>query len=262
MSSNINNQIQQLGSQLMGLRINNRVERHETNDPAGGMISISDSSGSYTTVEVPKILVNGADSITQSEGAFVEVSHPDDYVENGRPVPFPSASLFSPMNSMKPHPCCSISTAILQEAIMDSLKPGSWYERSILRHESIYKDEIDLSSQRVIRRNYDSWRWIPYVFNGARHQYSSDRVYPGDVEVISIRDDVTRFKTERQERVFEYPANVGQFSPIVSNICLDLSEPEKAGWRVLVWRVHGDDESPYMDRQGRVVADPRVHLSQ
>ncbi|UZP43142.1 hypothetical protein NXS19_010958 [Fusarium pseudograminearum] len=237
MSSNTSKDIAQLRTQFEDLIINNLVE-------------------------VPEILINSPESTSQNEATSSPVSDPTHYDESGQPIPSPPMSADSPMNSKNPHPSLSILTSFLQEAITDCLKPGSGFERSIMRCNTVFTYEADPSFETINQRRFDTWRWIPNVSDDSLHVYADNWIFPGDVEIISIKNDVIQSRIERKERVFEHPDNVGRVCPIGSNIKLDLSEPENAGWRVLVWRIHGAGETPYMDRHGRVVADPRVHLHQ
>ncbi|EKJ77322.1 hypothetical protein FPSE_02400 [Fusarium pseudograminearum CS3096] len=237
MSSNTSKDIAQLRTQFEDLIINNLVE-------------------------TPEILIDSPESTSQREATSSPVSDPSHYDENGQSIPSPPMSADSPMNSKNPHPSLSILTSFLQEAITDCLKPGSCFKRSIMRRDTFFTYEMDRSFEGVIQHRFDSWRWIPDVSDDFLHEYADNWIYAGDVEIISIKNDVIQSRIERKERVFEHPDNVGRVCPIGSNIKLDLSEPENAGWRVLVWRIHGAGETPYMDRHGRVVADPRVHLHQ
>ncbi|KAF5227442.1 hypothetical protein FAUST_11773 [Fusarium austroamericanum] len=237
MSSNTSNDISQLSNQFEGLNID-------------------------TSVEALEILISSPESTSQREAISSPVSDPAHYDENGQSIPSPPMSADSPMSSKNPHPSLSILTSFLQEAITDCIKPGSCFERSIMRRDTSFTYEMDRSFEGVIQHRFDSWRWIPDVSDDFLHDYADNWIHPGDVEVISVKNDVIQSRIERKEPVFEHPDNVGHVSPIGSNIKLDLSEPENAGWRVLVWRVHGADEGPYVDRHGRVVASPGVHLHQ
>ncbi|KAG8668054.1 hypothetical protein FPOAC1_007416 [Fusarium poae] len=243
MSSN-KDQITHLGSELENLHIPKQTEEHHNNNRTADAISIPDpsgSSGSYAMTNLPQIFITGTDTMSQTEATSGAGSHPASHAAGGRPIATGRLTPISPVKNVNPHPYLSISTALLQHAIMEYLKPDSCYERSVLRRQSVYHH----------------WRWVPYVPTGAS-------IMLGDVELVSIRDDVIRSKIDRQERVFEQQDNVGEFSRIGEHIDLDLTVPEYAGWRVLVWRFIGlnGNRSEWMDRQGRVVANPRAQHRQ
>ncbi|XEV07285.1 hypothetical protein FSHL1_012572 [Fusarium sambucinum] len=211
MSSNINDHINKLRSQLESLHIPKQTEGNDTGNRTDDVTSVPDSSGS-----------SGSSSIRQ-------------------PITTAPLTPIAPTKKTNPHPYLSISTAILQDAIMEYLKPDSRYGHSILRRATMY----------------DDWRWMPYVASRVTIQHD-------DVELVCIKDDVFRSKIDRNENVFEHPDNVGRVSPIGANMELDFAVPEYSGWRVLVWRLHvnGGSRSPWMDRMGCVVADPRANLHQ
>jgi hypothetical protein len=252
--SNMRKQIKEFGSRLKNLGTKKQVEKKDSNDRTDDVTSISESS-----MSIPTIVASDADSVAQEEDAFVAVSHTKYYAENGQAIPVAPISPWSPMNASNPHPCLSISTTLLQEAIKGCRKPGSWYERSILRREFVHKNEMgDNLQQRFFSHQDSSWRWTRFASKSAAHGYAPEWIYPGDVEVISIKNGVIRSRIQRKKPVFEDPANVGEVASTATNLGLDFSEPEKAGWRVLVWRVCGTNMNGrrYMDRQGRAVADP------
>ncbi|CEI70602.1 hypothetical protein FVEN_g908 [Fusarium venenatum] len=225
MSSNIKDKIVQLGSKLKHLRILKQTDEHDT--------------------------------MSQIETTSVGDSHPASHAEDDQAIATSTLTPISPMESTNPHPYLSISTAFLQDAIKEYLNPESWYERSILRLKFTDKGEGYPSFFALLKTVHGEWRWIPHVATDAS-------ISPRDVELVSMKDDMIRTWIDRKEHVFEHPRNVGQVSPIGTAIKLDLSVPEHSRWRILVWRLHVNSGKPssWMDRRGRVVADPRADLHQ
>ncbi|RGP78408.1 hypothetical protein FLONG3_3544 [Fusarium longipes] len=161
----------------------------------------------------------------------------------------------SSLNAANPHPCLSFTTAFLQQAIKESGVPESPYEVTVLRRAGTFANKVDAS--------VDQGNLPPYFKNWRRYtgrprwwrNVDTNWTFPGDVEVITIKNDVIRSKIEAKERVFEHHSLVGEVSPIMEEIDLDFGELENSGCRILAWRVFRAD-TLYMDRQGRIIADP------
>jgi hypothetical protein len=161
----------------------------------------------------------------------------------------------SPLNTANPHPTLSIAIEFLHKAIIDCRKPGGHFERSILHRERIDIPKVT-DPDSVLNGVYTDWAWIPFLVSGAAAELVPTNISEGDIELICIKNKTFVAMIENNKNMFEYPSILLEPSYLVDELAPDFSEPEACGLRVLAWKVHGREESCYLDRAGHPVLGP------
>ncbi|KAF5667240.1 hypothetical protein FHETE_5943 [Fusarium heterosporum] len=161
----------------------------------------------------------------------------------------------SPYNTSNPHPTLSISIEFLHKAIIDSRKPGNRFERSLLYRERIDTPEF-CNPDSVLNGVYTDWTWIPFLISGNAADLVPTNISEGDIELICIKNTTFVEMIENNETMFENPKILLEPSVLVDQLRPNFEVPEAYGLRVMAWRVHGSDESCYMDREGHPIPGP------